>query len=93
MRLAFTASALCLSILVFAAQQATSQTPAPSTATPASTAAAGDAAAKHAKRTACLKETKARKLLGAEKTAFLKDCIGGTPEAISASRISPPDRP
>jgi hypothetical protein len=113
MRLAFTASALCLSILVLAAQQATSQTPAPSTATPASTATAastvtpastaapastatamaGDAAAKHAKRTACLKETKARKLLGAEKTAFLKDCIGAPPEAISASRISPPDRP
>jgi hypothetical protein len=83
MRLAFTASALCFSILVFAAQQATSQTPAPS----------GDAAAKHAKRTACLKETKARKLLGAEKTAFLKDCIGAPPEAISASRISPPIRP
>jgi hypothetical protein len=93
MRLAFTASALCLSILVFAVQQATSQTPAPSTATPASTTTAGDAAAKHAKRTACLKETKARKLLGAEKTAFLKDCIGAPPEAISASRISPPDRP
>jgi hypothetical protein len=105
MRPAFTASALCFSILVFAAQQGTSQTPAPSTATPASTStapstttaastpAAGDAAAKHAKRTACLKETKARKLVGAEKTAFLKDCIGAPPEAISASRISPPDRP
>jgi acyl-CoA synthetase (NDP forming) len=93
MRLAFTASALCLSILVFAAQQATSQTPVPSSATPASAATAGDAAAKHAKRTACLKETKARKLLGAEKTAFLKDCIDAPPEAISASRISPPDRP
>jgi hypothetical protein len=102
MRLAFTASALCLSILVFAAQQATSQTPAPPTATPASmatsapapasTAAAGDAAAKHAKRTACLKETKTRKLLGAEKTAFLKDCIAAPPEAISASRVSPPDQ-
>jgi hypothetical protein len=99
MRPAFTASALCLLILVFAAQQATSQTAAPSiptpaaTSTPASTATAGDAAAKHAKRTACLKETKARKLLGAEKTAFLKDCIDAPPEAISASRISPPDRP
>jgi surface antigen len=104
MRLAFTASALCLSILVFAAQQATSQAPAPSTAapatampasaaTPASTAAAGDAAAKHAQRTACLKEAKTRKLLGAEKTAFLKDCIAAPPEAISANRISPPDHP
>lgn len=110
MRLAFTASALCLSILVFAAQQATSQAPAPSTAAPAAamppsaatpasttasaaTAAAGDAAAKHAQRTACLKEAKTRKLLGAEKTAFLKDCIAAPPEAISANRISPPDRP
>jgi hypothetical protein len=90
MRLAFV-SALCLSISVFAAQQATSETPTP--ASTAGTAAAGDAAAKHAKRTDCLKETKARKLLGAEKTAFLKDCIGAPSEAISASRISPPDRP
>lgn len=104
MRLAFTASALCLSILVFAAQQATPQIPAPSTdthassttpalTTPAATAAAGDAAEKHAQRTACLKEARARKLLNAEKTAFLKDCIAAPPEAISANRISPPDRP
>jgi hypothetical protein len=35
----------------------------------------GDAAAKHAKRTACLKDAKAKKLVGAEKTAFLKNCI------------------
>jgi hypothetical protein len=32
-------------------------------------------------------------LLSAEKTAFLKDCIGAPPEAISASRVSPPDHP
>jgi hypothetical protein len=103
MRLAFTARALCLSILVFAAHQAASQTPAPSTDTPAAATtpasttpaagAAGDAAEKHAQRTACLKEAKARKLLNAEKTAFLKDCIAAPTEAISASRISPPDRP
>ena len=92
MRLAFAASALCLGILVFAAQPATSQTPAPLT-TLASMPAAGDAAAKHAKRTACLKETKAKRLVGAEKTAFLKNCIDASPEAISASRISPPDKP
>jgi hypothetical protein len=36
----------------------------------------GDAAAKHAKRTACLKNAKAKKLVGAQKTAFVKDCIG-----------------
>jgi hypothetical protein len=37
----------------------------------------GDAAARHAKRTACLKEAKARKLIGAQKAAFLKECVGG----------------
>lgn len=35
----------------------------------------GDAAARHAKRTACLKEAKSRKLLGAQKSAFLKECF------------------
>jgi hypothetical protein len=44
--------------------------PAPPPASPT-----GDAAAKHAKRTACLKDAKAKKLVGAEKTAFLKSCI------------------
>jgi hypothetical protein len=50
---------------------------APGTAKPAPPAAApsGDAAAKHAKRTACLKDAKGKKLVGAEKTAFLKTCI------------------
>ena len=33
-----------------------------------------DAAAKHAKRTACLKEARAKKLVGAQKTAYVKDC-------------------
>jgi len=92
MRPVFAASALCLSVLMIALQPAASQTPAVPTAMPV-LAPAGDAAAKHAKRTACLRETKARKLVGAEKTAFIKECIGAPPEAISASRISPPDRP
>jgi hypothetical protein len=92
MRLAFAASALSLGILVFAVQAATSQTPAPSTA-PASVPTAGDAAARHAKRTACLKEIKAKKMVGAEKTAYLKSCIDAPPDAISASRIAQPDRP
>jgi hypothetical protein len=35
----------------------------------------GDAAAKHAKRTGCLKDAKTKKLVGADKTAFLKNCI------------------
>ncbi len=39
------------------------------------TSADNDAAAKHAKRTACLKEARAKKLVGAQKTAYIKDCI------------------
>ncbi len=39
-------------------------------------AAANDDAAKHAKRTNCLKEAKVKKLIGAQKTAFIKDCVG-----------------
>jgi hypothetical protein len=43
---------------------------------PASTApVSGDAAAKHAKRTVCLKSAKTKKLVGADKTSFLKSCI------------------
>jgi hypothetical protein len=41
----------------------------------APTPSSGDAAAKHAKRTACLKNAKAKKLVGADKTSFLKTCI------------------
>jgi hypothetical protein len=33
-------------------------------------------AARHAKRTACLKEAKARKLVGANKNSYIKDCLG-----------------
>jgi hypothetical protein len=90
MRLGLAASGLCLSLLLIALP-ATSQVPAPSSGAPSS--AAGDAAVRHAKRTACLKESKARKLVGAEKTAFLKNCIDAPPESISASRQTLPDRP
>jgi psiF repeat len=78
MRVAFRAGALCFCLSVVAIQATSSQTPASSAtpaATPASTAAADDAAAKHAKRTACLAQAKAQKLVGAEKTAYLKSCI------------------
>jgi hypothetical protein len=37
-----------------------------------------DAPAKHARRTACLKDAKARKLVGARRTAFVKDCMGAS---------------
>lgn len=46
----------------------------PAAAAPAAPPSA-DAAAKHAKRTACLKDAKAKKLVGAEKNSFLKACI------------------
>ena len=35
-----------------------------------------DAAAKHAKRTRCLQQAKAKKLVGAQRTAYVKDCLG-----------------
>jgi hypothetical protein len=53
-------------------------TNAPAAAKPPATPAppsSGDAAAKHAKRTACLKDAKTKKLVGADKTSFLKSCI------------------
>jgi hypothetical protein len=101
MRLAFSASVLCLSVLGFslltqAAQPVTPQAAAavtPAAAAPSPAPVAGDAAAKHVKRTACLKEAKMKKLLGAEKTAFLKSCIEAPQEPISASRQIPSDRP
>lgn len=43
---------------------------------PAPSPAPSDAAAKHAHRTACLRDARKKKLLGADKTAFLKNCIG-----------------
>jgi hypothetical protein len=101
MRLAFAASALCLSALGLSLLTQAAQPVAPQAATTAATPAAapspapvaGDAAAKHLKRTACLREAKTKKLIGAEKTAFLKSCIESAQEPISASRQVPPDRP
>jgi len=49
-----------------------SATPAPPTPLPAPDA---DAAARHAKRTACLKEARAKKLVGADRTTFVKNCL------------------
>jgi hypothetical protein len=95
MRLAFAASALCLSALAlnFPTQAAQPVTPQAAATAPGPGSAASDAAAKHVKRTACLKEAKTKKLIGAEKTAFLKSCIEAPQEPISASRQVPPDRP
>jgi hypothetical protein len=75
MRFSTAAAAVCLSLLPVAGGFAAAT---PAERVDLSVAAApptGDAAAKHAKRTACLKVAKARKLVGVEKTSFLKDCI------------------
>jgi hypothetical protein len=102
MRLALAASALSLGALGLGLLTQTAQPGSVSAAEPAAatTAAvpsaapvAGDAAAKHLKRTACLKEAKTKKLIGAEKTAFLKSCIEAPQEPISASRRTYPERP
>jgi hypothetical protein len=52
--------------------------PAPTRPTPAATASNADneAAARHAKRTACINQARAKKLVGAQKSAYIKGCIG-----------------
>jgi hypothetical protein len=87
MRFSIVAVAVCVCLLplagAFAATPPPQRADVPGAAAPGAAAAAappaaspsGDAAAKHAKRTACLKEAKAKKLVGADKTSFLKNCI------------------
>lgn len=70
--LSFTAAALCLVLWSAAVGIAAAQTAA---STQASAPPSSDAAAQHAKRTACLKAAWDKKLLGADKTSFIKDCI------------------
>jgi hypothetical protein len=77
MRSPHAASAALLLLVTLASGDATADTarsPPPS-APPPATLPENDAAARHAKRTACLKEAKTRKLLGAQKSAFLKGCV------------------
>lgn len=49
-----------------------------SAGTAAGTPSDSDAAAKHAKRTECLKTAKAKKLVGTAKNSFVKDCTAST---------------
>jgi hypothetical protein len=85
-RLSTVAAVLCIglspavgSAAMPAAQFADVPAAAPTAAKPPSGTPAAvppsDAAAKHAKRTACLKDAKSKKLVGADKTAFVKNCI------------------
>ena len=85
MRIALTVLASCVALLLWAMQPAASQSPAPAPADASASGNQSDAAEKHAKRTACLKEAKAKRLVGAQKTAYLKECLGGrTPLTSSA---------
>ena len=67
----------------WAAPDAPSTAPAPAAAAPAAPVSAGnpssadnEAAARHAKRRACIKQARTKKLVGAQKTAYIKGCIG-----------------
>jgi hypothetical protein len=81
-----TAVGLCLMLpgVVLAATPAAAQTASvtaaratavPSTEITTPEGSASDAAARHAKRTECIKEAKAKKLVGADKSSFIKDCV------------------
>jgi len=59
-----------------AAAAAPSAAPKPATSPTAGGNVDNDAPARHAKRTACLKDAKSKKLIGARRAAFVKSCIG-----------------
>ena len=68
------AAALSGNVAPAGSPKAVPATAAPPPAVP-SDPPASDAAARHAKRTACLKQAKAKKLVGARKNSFIKDCV------------------
>jgi hypothetical protein len=87
LRLYLPAVAVSLCIMpmsVMLAGSPASPKPAAPAASPASSSSAAanadafaaQAAARHAKRTECLKEAKTKKLVGANKDAYIKDCVG-----------------
>ena len=83
-RLAYRARAACVGLVLLSVQAAISQSnppPAPTQSSAPGTAAPSDAAEKHIKRTACLKEAKAKKLVGEQKNAFIKNCVDAPPSS------------
>jgi hypothetical protein len=64
----------------WAASQPRATVPPAAAPAPAPTAGAAsadnEAAARHAKRTACINQARAKKLVGAQKSAYIKGCIG-----------------
>jgi hypothetical protein len=75
MRFSTLAAAVCLSLLPVAGGLAAAPPALPAQPAPAAPPSS-QAAVKHAKRTICLKDAKTKKLVGADKTSFLKNCIG-----------------
>jgi hypothetical protein len=49
---------------------------APPTPAGSPSSADNEAAARHARRTTCIDQARAKKLVGAQKTAYIKGCIG-----------------
>jgi psiF repeat len=75
--LSIVAAAVCVALLALSVGFADIPPPGDAAAGAAATPAPPPSsdAAKHAKRTACLKDAKAKKLVGPEKTSFIKSCI------------------
>jgi hypothetical protein len=82
MRSGFPAAVVCLALSLagvdlYAQSPQTSPVPpaaaAPTVPAPSPTTGS-DAADRHAKRTACIKDAKTKKLLGPDKTAYIKNC-------------------
>jgi hypothetical protein len=90
MRCAITAIIVCLALL--ALEPAISQSTAPAVQAVDPSSGQSDAAEKHAKRTACLKDAKSRKLVGAQRTLYVKDCMAANspPESQSSARGASP---
>jgi hypothetical protein len=69
------AAAACVALLALSVGFADTPPRADVPAGAATSAPPSSDAAKHAKRTACLKDAKTKKLVGPEKTSFIKSCI------------------
>jgi hypothetical protein len=57
------------------APPAPAQKPAPASA---GSSIDNEAPARHARRTACLKDAKTKKMVGAKRTAYVKNCMGAS---------------
>jgi hypothetical protein len=80
MRLALVALSVCLWPLT-ALPAGGADDPQPATTPPAKTPPPTDDsadAARHAKRTACIKEARAKRLVGAQRTQFIRDCVAAS---------------